>query len=204
MTAPTLFIATPIHSSLLHQAYVSGLLDCMSAFAGRIRIETMKGTSLSRQRDVLTTIFLQSGASHCLWVDSDIGWSAAQAQQLLDTGKDFIAGCYGVKNEACLVPAKLTGETNGVLSCAEYVPAGFLLLTRNAAERMVGAYQDRQYVSAPNGVTCGLWTTDLGDATEDVSFCRRWRAIGGECWLHTGVALVHHGEKAYVAKGIAQ
>lgn len=198
MTEPTLFIATPIHAPQLHLAYVAGLLQAMAVFSGRIRIETMTGTSLSRQRDVLTTIFLQSGASHCLWIDSDIGWNAAQAQALIDANRPLVSGCYGIKNEACPIPAKLTGERDGSLRAAEYVPAGFMMLTRAAAEKMVGWNPEREYISEPHGKTCGLWTTDLGDATEDVSFCRRWRATGGQCWLHTGVILKHFGEKAYV------
>ncbi len=34
--------------------------------------------------------------------------------------------------------------------------------------------------------------------SEDYTFCRRWRALGGEIWLDTQGALVHTGAQDFV------
>ncbi|MFT9324809.1 MAG: hypothetical protein ABF537_11805, partial [Acetobacter sp.] len=36
--------------------------------------------------------------------------------------------------------------------------------------------------------------------SEDFTFCRRWREIGGEVWLDTSINLTHAGRAAFHGK----
>lgn len=175
------------------------MLRAMSVFRDRIACEVQSGSFLPRNRDVLTARFLDSGASHMLCVDSDVGWQPEHAQLLLDSGKDFISGCYPKKQANREIPAKLTGVREGDLWEAEYVPGGFLLLSRACVERMVGAYRNLEYQAGP--MRCwALWASMFENNSydgEDVSMCRRATAIGIKIWLHQGVVLDHHGEYTY-------
>lgn len=183
----------------MHYGYVAGALQAMTAFAGRIRLEVQSGSWLPRNRDVLTTRFLDSSASHLLFIDSDIGWKPEHAQMLLDSGKDFVSGCYPKKQADRAIPAETFDEREGDLWRAKTVPAGFLLLSRPCIERMVGAYRKLEYDTTVTR-THALWSqiTEGGCSFgEDISFCLRWRAIGGDIWLHKGVKLTHYGEFAY-------
>lgn len=200
MAEPTIFLATPLHDNRVHVQYMAGVLQALTAFAGRIRVDTQTGSFLPRSRDLLTSRFLDSPASHMLCVDSDIGWAPADAQKLLDSGKEFVSGCYAKKQPNREIPARLTGETDGSLRGCEFVPGGFLLLARECVERMVGAYRQLTY-NTPHGVTWALWQSPqtpghIGEG-EDVAFCRRWREIGGQVWLHAGVVVRHYGEACY-------
>lgn len=202
MAEPSLFVATPLHSGWLHHGYVAGALQAVSVFAGRIAFEVQNGSFLPRNRDILTTRFLDSGASHMLCVDSDIGWLPEHAQALLDSGKAFVSGCYPKKQPDRAIPGKLTGRREGLLWEAEHVPGGFLLLARSVVERMVGAYRKLEYTTGESGHRCwALWSPlfEYGGSYdgEDVAFCRRWRDIGGEIWLHQGVVLKHYGEHCF-------
>lgn len=201
MTEPTLFVATPLHTQTLHLAWVRGALSAHSAFRDRIRIQTQVGSVLPRNRDILTAQFIDSPATHMLCVDSDVGWSAADAQRLLDTGKDFISGTYCKKQADRGIPAGLTGVDDGELAEATYVPGGFLLLSRAVVERMIGAYREMEYVAQPFGRIWALWAPLFEQGVtysgEDVAFCSRWRKIGGQIWLHRGVVLSHYGDMAY-------
>jgi hypothetical protein len=204
VSEPTLFVATPLHSGWLHYAYVAGALQAMTAFAGRIAFQVQTGSFLPINRDVLTARFLESAATHMLCIDSDIGWTPADAQALLATRKDFISGCYPKKQPNPTVPAKLTGHRQGDIWEAEYVPGGFLLLSRACVERMVGAYRALEYKR--DGMKLwALWSSLFIDgetyAGEDVAFCNRWRALGGQVWLHQGVALKHYGETCFEIPG---
>jgi hypothetical protein len=198
---PTVFVGTPIHTSLLHLEWVSGALSCHAQFPGRNRLEVQKGSFLPRQRDVLTKRFLQSECSHFLCVDSDIGWRASDVQRLIDTGKPIVSGIYCCKTESRKLPYAFNGRRDGELLGCDTVPAGFLLIQRNVVRALYDANRGMQYDSGEFGRVTALWSPMFDAATpyssEDVSFCRRWTGIGGEIWAHPGVVLRHYGEAAF-------
>jgi hypothetical protein len=188
---PNLFIATPLHDARMHQAYTAGLLNAWQSLP--CQWSACNGTGLMRQREVLVGSFLKTDCTHLLWVDSDIGWGAGDAVRLLETGKDFIGGCYARKNAARDLPVVLTGNREGALYEATHVPTGFLLVSRSTIERMIEAFPELRYDDAGTKSTLtALFLQQLGEGTEDLAFCRRWRQIGGQVWLHSGVVLPHY------------
>lgn len=198
---PSIFVASPLMDGSCNYLYVAGALQAMTHFAGRVAFEVDLHSSLPRSRDTLTARFLDSSASHMLCIDSDVGWTPADAQALLDTGLDFVSGTYCKKQPDRAIPAKLIDDGPGPVREAEYVPGGFLLVSRAAVERMVGAYRHLAYTTE-RGTIWALWAEifERGEtySGEDVSFCRRWRAIGGKVWLHTGVVLKHVGDQVFL------
>jgi len=200
MDDATVFVAIPLHDSRMHHACVGGMMQLQSEMPGRARFDVQVGSFLPRNRDILTSRFLDSGATHMLCVDSDIGWTAADALALLETGRDFVSGVYCKKQPDRGIPARYDTETTDQLRRAEFVPGGFLLLSRPCVERMVGSYRHLQY-KTNFGYIWALWSSlfEAGKSYdgEDVSFCRRWTAIGGDIWLHTGVVVRHYGEAEY-------
>lgn len=185
-----LYIATPLHDARMHQAYTQGLLNAWNSLP--CQWAACNGTGLMRQRDVLVGGFLKTDCTHLLWVDSDIGWGAGDAVRLLETGKDFVGGCYARKNAARDVPTVLLGNREGELHEAAHVATGFLLVSRSAILKMIDAFPELRYEDAGSGMTLtALFLQQLGEGTEDLAFCRRWRQIGGQVWLHTGVVLAH-------------
>lgn len=192
MTQPNLFIATPIHGGWVHHECAGGIFTATQQFT--CSWTPLVGTGLARQRDLLTAQFLGSDATHLLWVDADIGWRAGDAQSLLETGKDFVAGCYSRKRFGGDIPVLLTGVRDGELFECSHVPTGFLLVTRSAIEKMADhyrasmSYRDDQMGGKP---VVSLFTQMVGEGTEDLSFCRRWREVGGRVWLHSKINLGH-------------
>ncbi len=201
MTEPTLFVATPLHDGNVHHLYLAGALQAMAAFPGRIRFDVVVSSFLPKSRDALTARFLESGASHMLCVDSDIGWTAEHVNALLATGKPFISGVYVKKTASREVPALVAEERDGLLRC-EYVPGGFLLLAREAVQAMAEHYAGLTY-EADGRRQVALWLPMMRDAydSEDISFCRRWTEMGGEIWMHPGVVLKHAGAAVYEPSG---
>lgn len=199
----SLFVGVPIHDGKIHHACVSGLLSVYSEFSGRCAIETVIGSFLPRSRDILTAKFLDSGATHMLCLDSDIGFVAEDVNKLLESNKDFISGVYCKKTDTADVPARLSGKVDNGLLSADYVPAGFIVLSRQCVERMVGAYRSMQYFHS-GGSAWALWasTFDTGKeySGEDVAFCNRWRAIGGDIFIDPSVIVRHYGDYCYLPK----
>ena len=204
---PRLLVTCPIHDGKLHYRWVAGALDAKTDFAGRIRFDVQIGSFLPRNRDLLTSGFLRSDATHMLCIDSDIGWRSDQIQKLIDADRDFVSGVYCKKNSSREIPAHLTGKHEGDLYEAEYVPAGFMLLRRAVIERMVEAYADLHY-TAINADHWALWSSLFEQGAsydgEDVAFCRRWRKIGGQIWIHRGVVVDHYGDACYQAPSVTE
>ncbi len=200
MADPVLFVATPLHDGRVHLPWVTGVLSLHAAFPGRYLIETLTSSFLPQSRDTLAMRFLDSPATHLLFVDSDIGWDAGCAQRLLAAGKDVVSGGYCRKGAERKVPVTLNGKRAGELYGATKVPGGFLLIARAVIERLVGANRRMQYVR-DGLLSCALFMPSFEGgqySTEDAAFCRRWLAIGGEIWVHPGVVLSHHGDSAFV------
>lgn len=195
MTEPRIYIATPLHDGTVHHSYLAGALNAMSHFAGRIRMDAQIGSWLPRSRDILTSRFLESGCTHMMCIDSDIGWMPADIQTLLDTGKEFISGTYCKKQTERRIPAMPIHTDGDVIPC-EHVPGGFLLVKRETVEAMAREYSGLGYQS-DGRLLHGLWWPAAPYDGEDVAFCRKWRVMGGDIWLHTKVRLKHAGSFSY-------
>jgi hypothetical protein len=94
---------------------------------------------------------------------------------------------------------------------AEYAATGFMLIRREVLEQMAAAYPDLKYRSmfalgsgnqAKNDFLYALFDTSLDHerglfVPEDYTFCKRWRALGGEIWVDAYSKLAHVGPFAY-------
>ncbi|AQS84827.1 MAG: hypothetical protein ABF876_11945 [Acetobacter aceti] len=97
---------------------------------------------------------------------------------------------------------------------AGYAGTGFMLISRRAVQRMIEAYPETRYkrIDAPvaqdNSASVETDAYALFDCmvdpetgtylSEDFTFCRRWRALGGEVWLDPGLELSHTGASTFV------
>jgi hypothetical protein len=197
--APLLFLATPLHDGRVHQAYMSGVIELAHALPGRLIIGKFSGSFLPVSRDVLTAHFLRSNATHLLCVDSDIGFTAADVQKLLDAKQDFATGLYAKKTPDRLLATPLRNQRQGDLVEAHYAAAGFLLLTRSCIEQLVAAHPELSY-DTPQGQTWALWSPffEVRPYGEDAAFCKRWQRLGGKIWAHPQVVVKHYGDHAYL------
>jgi hypothetical protein len=196
---PTLFLATPTHDARVHHAYMNGVLEAALAHRGRLIISKFTSLTLSLSRDILTAHFLRSNATHLLWVDSDIGWGAADLDKLLSANKDFVCGNYARKQEDRALASELRSRREGKLIEAKYAAAGFMLLTRACVERLVDAHPELKY-ETPHGTAWALWSPIFQRVprSEDISFSKRWQELGEKIWVHSEVVLRHYGEFIYL------
>ena len=196
----TIFVGVPIHDGKIYVECVAGMMQTQTAFPNRCQFDTLKGSFLPRNRDILTARFLDSAASHMLCLDSDIGFTPDNVNDLLNHDVEFVSVCYSKKQAVREIPAKLNGKTKDGLLGANHVPAGFVMLSRSCVERMVGAYRHLEYHSPQK--LWALWSSIFDPNTtysgEDVAFCDRWTAIGGEIWIDPGVILSHYGDSCYL------
>ena len=99
-------------------------------------------------------------------------------------------------------------QENG-FATGTYAGTGFQLIKRSVFERLMTAHPELQYQAVhaypPQSGSKNLYA--LFDCmidpvtgaylSEDFSFCRRWRAIGGEIWLDLTSRLTHTGPYSF-------
>ena len=205
-------IATPILGQMDPRVTAS-LMDASSALTASgigWTWEVLLGDAvIARARNVLVHRFLASSSDRLVFLDADITFSPEDLFALLAREEDLVAGDYQKKvdGRGCVGVVLSGGETRGTLVEASHVGTGFLALSRACLERMVLAHPETLYRAGSECDESGATVSALFDTAlrggryvgEDYLFCERWRAIGGRCWLHTGLRLGHVGSHVYGA-----
>jgi hypothetical protein len=172
-----LMVGTPCYGGVVTQRYmqsVCGLIDYANVKGIAVSVELLGYDSLiTRSRNTIVSTFLDSPATHLMFIDADIGFSAAQVDRMLAFDQDVVAGMYPLKivhyDESVLTHIN-AGETLesaqiryvGALepdgrreeidgfSTGEFAGAGFLLMKRQALSRLIAAYPQTRYTAAHN------------------------------------------------------
>ncbi len=242
MSRTFVVIGTPCFGGLVHHGYMNSVVQVL-AHARTLGIDMglsllASDALITRGRATIVGAFLDNpAATHLLFVDADISFSPEQFTRLLNLNQDVVAAPYPVKSikwseipsrhvnlqealdEAGLVYVgkAATGTALKVkdgFATAEYAGTGFVLIKRQAIERMAKAYPETKFksvqsfpatpVSSENlyALFDPMIDKDTGEyISEDYAFCRRWRALGGEIWIDTAARLTHSG--TYDFKGNA-
>ena len=166
------------------------------------QIDTLSNESnVNRARNTCASKFLSGDATHLMFVDADIKFNPTDVVKLLTHDKDIVGGIYPQKT----LPPKMVvntidnGKREGNLIEVGTIGTGFMLIKRTVFEKLIeeGAtpYNDQMELINNNQYDFFQCTIDSRGRylTEDWSFCRRWRQVGGEVWADLDVALEHVG-----------
>lgn len=164
---PQLFIATPCYGCMMTSQYLQCMLQTQLSLASRgigMILQTVGNESLiTRARNLLTKQFMDSGATHLLFIDADISWDPAAIYRLLEKDEGVVSTSYPKKffdwkrvenrlNQQAGEPIQQAGldfnlnvmsqEVVAVNYFAEVLDAatGFMLVKREALERMYKHY----------------------------------------------------------------
>ena len=166
------------------------------------QIDTLSNESnVNRARNTCASKFLSGDATHLMFVDADIKFNPTDVVKLLTHDKDIVGGIYPQKT----LPPKMVvntidnGKREGNLIEVGTIGTGFMLIKRTVFEKLIeeGAtpYNDQMELINNNQYDFFQCTIDSRGTylTEDWSFCRRWRQVGGEVWVDLDIALEHVG-----------
>jgi hypothetical protein len=167
-------IGTPCYGGLLTHVYVHSLLK-LREFAAEHGIGIGLWTAahdalITRCRNTIVAGFLDSSATHLMFIDADLGFSAEQFGRMLEFDEDVVCGVYPLKTidwakverSATVTPPAYALPESGLhyvgVRCSgealeerdgfvtgEYAGAGFMLIRRSALERLIIAHPDMKY-----------------------------------------------------------
>jgi hypothetical protein len=208
-----LMIATPAYSGNVTIPYALSFSQTVGLLASNnIQVQpliTASGSLLVAERNRIVQAFWESDCTHLLCIDADLGWAPQAVLAMLNTGKEFVAGCYparGKVREFLFRPVKnkngtiVQDETHKHLLKMEYVPAGFMLIARSVIKKMQDKHPELYYSpkdprSKEESAYC-FFNTEIWDGEfwgEDYTFCRKAREAGVEIWVDPLIQFDHAG-----------
>ena len=207
-------IVTPAFDGKVHIPYALSFSHTIQTLANHgIEVQpclVSSGSLLVAERNRLLEAFWQSDCTHVLCIDADLGWPAQAVLAMLDTKKEFIAGCYPARekgNSFFFRPLKnadetlIQDETHKHLIKMEYVPAGFMLIARSAIAKMRDHFPELYY--EPKDIRCDtektycFFNTEVWGGEfwgEDYVFCRKARQAGIDIWVDPLIQFDHAGK----------
>jgi hypothetical protein len=225
--APTVFIATPMFGGTATGAYTWSLAQTPVVFLrsgiGLLYQYRTRDALVTNARNHLATQFLQTQATHLMWIDADIGFNGLDIVGMLIADRDIICGVYpkkaidwrrvaravkdGIppedlhKHVGDFVLKPLKGDENGMVPDSDGLVevaaggTGFMLVKRQVFE----ALHDQVPSYEIGGATVReFFATDIDPETrqligEDYYFCMLARRHGFTVFAAPRVRLTHTG-----------
>jgi hypothetical protein len=98
---PRVFIATPMYGGMASAAYTMSLAHTPATFFKNgvgLNFSCVVNDSLvTRARNYLAFQFLNSPATHLMWIDADIGFDPVDIIKMVGADKDIVCGIYPKK-----------------------------------------------------------------------------------------------------------
>ena len=232
-----LVVATPCFGGQISVLYAASLFKLQNLARSysdlNLKILFKDGDALiTRARASLVSQFLDDrDATHLLFVDADIGFEPDQVLRLIECGADMCAAIYPIKridwdkvrstieagrpNPAAAAmkyvfevdDPNVVVEKGGFVK-VRYAGTGFLMIRREALERMCAHYPQLRYkrdhsidAATASDNRFALFECMIGEdgtyLSEDFAFCKRWTDIGGEIWADLKSKLAHVGPMTF-------
>jgi hypothetical protein len=234
-----LAIATPCFGGQVSSLYATSIFKLQRALRSTPEVELVihmrEGDALiTRARADLVALFLDDpAATHLLFIDADIGFEPDQVMRLVASGGDMVGGAYPIKrvnwDKARKVIEEQRPNTRSAVldyvlevedperiavvsgfARVRYAGTGFLMIRRQALERMCRHYASLQFRRehsiadslAASANRFALFECMIEPLTgiylsEDFSFCKRWTDMGGEIWADLESRLNHVGPTTF-------
>lgn len=195
-------LATPAYSKF-SGCYVVGLMGSIGIFNAWLPHYGQADIYVARNA-LVNTFMAQTDFETLIMVDSDIGFSRDNLQQLIESKGDFVSGLYPTKGSA---PEWMFRELNGEKPIPATVPesglrevkwlaTGFLKINRCVFEALIKSGQVAEYGQGKCHQFFQGVVADDFLLLEDYSFSELVRRTGKfKAYVDCGIALEHEGSR---------
>jgi hypothetical protein len=230
-SAPTVFIATPMYGGMAMGTYTWSLAQTPAIFinngVGLLYQYRVNDALVANARNILTHEFLETPATHLMWIDADIGFNAVDIVSMIVADQDIVCGMYPLKaihwervaqavndgvpqeelknhvgffiaDKVDSAAGSASANSDGLVEIAAG-GTGFMLVKRGVFEALGN--------EVPSYVVDGelikeFYTTGIDPETsqlvsEDYYFCRLARSYGYKVYAAPWVHLTHTGPYVY-------
>lgn len=213
-----LFVALPVYWNVDPHFWTSTLKLCQELafrkdidFSGILRPQ-VGDSAIGRSRNSLTRQFLETDATHLLFIDSDLVFSTDQIIRLMQHKEEVVGGLYCKKQEGppqLVINSWANPEQRGDLLEVRYIGTGFMRVARSVFEKMIERWgREIEYKLDPDHKITewdfwhmGVYHYPDGSPprylSEDWWFCQKCIDLGIKIWADRRIALKHSGAAMY-------
>jgi len=201
-------ICTPVRDGRFHTGYVVGLMQSNGLHNGWLPYSGQSDIYISRNV-LMNAFYNQKQYETMVCIDSDIGFTRADLQRLIESDGDVVSGIYSDKHQPPMpfcrdefgenIPHKDIPPQGMIRS--RLIPGGFFKAERHAIEKAalfvekygderetVLAFYETRYFTKTEGQHTGRYM-----ASEDYSFSLLLEKIGIQPWTNCGIRVNHDG-----------
>lgn len=166
---------------------------------------TTNESLIQRARNTSVATFLKTEYERLLFIDADIEFDVDDIQKLWNLDEDVAVAAYSMKRPDKPLSAWENGKLVEIEGREEpfevdYAGTGFMMIKRHVFEKMQKEYPDLDHEEGNVG-KCHAWfdcpIRDGIQMSEDYSFCRKWRDMGGKIIMDPTIRLGHWGSYRY-------
>ena len=149
-------------------------------------------------RNAVVRDFLASDCTDLVFIDADVSWRAGDLVTLCGYGRDIVGGVYPYRrpNQRGMPVRLMQGcpklDKDGLLP-VDGLPTGFLRIKRHVLESLAGCSElyTPKDESGPTSLLFERTMIESDRWSGDLSFCRKWRDLGGELFAAPEIRLGH-------------
>lgn len=210
MTKPSVRICLFTYSQRPHLPVMNALIGALALFSERgicVTLSVRAGDGmLPRARNAAMSDFLNESpqCDQFIMIDDD-NWCDAQGfLRLVEAPVDIVCAPCRLRSEPVTWPVRwatdrpIARDPNHGLVAVESSGTGIIRFSRRSVERMTEILADEWYADPTTkaGKAWPMFMYEIASRAwwgEDVAFCRRWRAAGGEIWVDPDIHTHHIG-----------
>lgn len=222
MNKINILVGTPCYGGLLHQDYVSAILEYSNANLPMTYMHIGNESLITRGRNTIISFFYNTNInlpdtfSHLLFLDADVYLSAKDLIKMLDYNKDVIAAPVPMKGltengrPIYNVTNVIKERPDSNLIEVERVGTAAMLLSKKAIDSLVkdAVECNDVYSSSPltRGVNLDMNCYDVFKAkvvdgvylSEDFYVCHKLRELGYTVYIDKSISTRHSGTFTFV------
>ena len=163
---------------------------------------------LTKERNAIVSDFMSLGCTDLIMCDDDNHPDPGGFLKILLQDGDVIGIPCRQKRHEEKWPVRFDvnqpiqrNDWTGLLE-VESVGTGIMRIKRNVIEKMIAVTPEEWYIDKTtiSGKAHDLFKFEIRNNAylgEDVSFCLRWRDLGGKVWINPDIVTHHYGRAAY-------
>lgn len=216
-----LMIATPAYDGKVFVPYAIALSEtCLLLAKNGIEVAiniTTSGSLLVAERNRILQAFMDSDCTHILCIDSDLAWPSQAVLAMLKHDVEFVAGVYPSRGEKSFTFRATLNDDESIvkseknLLSMQYIPAGFMLITRSAIEKMRLKFPELYYEPKAESMKFAkawmFFNTEIWEGEfwgEDYVFCRKAREAGIDIWVDPLIQFDHAGLRGMLLEALSE
>ena len=189
------------HASSLSETCKLGLTKDINVFCIYMSYDAL----VQRARNDIVQLALDSNVDDLVFIDTDVDWNPEDFFKLLDHDVDIVGGVYPKKGDEESYPVKINQneyqvQENGLVE-VEGLPTGFMRIRKDALKKIWDASDEytEAHKEKPIRMCFNVSINSRNElVSEDISFCEKWKSLGGKLYFDPSINLSHVGTKRWI------